>query len=85
MLGQKTLSFTLFNERNWSRNVTAKIIAVRELPCNGIIGLDVLMKYGATINLAKGKLTLCDEKRRAEHTLFKDSIECCDCQLIVTD
>ena len=53
MLEQKTLSFTLYNERNRSRNVTAKVIVVRELSYNGIIGLDLLIKYGAKINFAK--------------------------------
>ena len=85
MLEQKTLSFNLFNELNGNRNISAKVFAVRELPNKGIIGLAFLMKYGATINLAKGKLALCDGRRQTVHALVKGSEEYSDCQLIVTD
>ena len=84
MLGQKTLLFTLFNERNGSRNVRAKVIVARGPPYKGIIGLDFLMKYGATINLVKGKLTRCDGRKQTVHALVKGSMKYCDCQLIVT-
>ena len=85
MLGKKTLSFTLFNECNSCRNVTAIVIVVRGLPYKGIIGLDFLKKYGAKINLAKEKVTLCDGRRQTVHALVKGGIEYSDCQLIVTD
>ena len=57
VLGQKTVSFDLFNERNGSRNVTAKVVVVRGLPYKGFIGTDFLMKYRAKVNVGK-KLTL---------------------------
>ena len=58
VLGQKTISFSLFNERNGSRIVTAKVVVVRGLPYKGIIGIDFLMKYSAKINIGIRKLTV---------------------------
>ena len=68
VLGQKTVSFNLFNERNGSRNVTAKVVVVRGSPYKGIIGVDFLMKYSAKINIEK-KLTLYEGRRRSVHNL----------------
>ena len=58
VLCQKTMSFSLFNERKESRNVTAKVAVVRGIPYKGFIGIDFLMKYGAKLNVGKRKLTL---------------------------
>ena len=71
VLGQKTVSFNLFNERNGSKNVTAKVVVVRRLPYKGIIGIGFLMKYRAKINIGKRKLTLYERRRRSVHNLCR--------------
>ena len=85
VLGQKTISFSLFNERNGSRIVTAKVVVVRGLPYKGIIGIDFLMKYSAKINIGKRKLTLYEGRRRSVHNLVQKRAEYSGCQVIVTD
>ena len=85
VLGQKTMSFSLFNERNGSRNVTAKVVVVRGLPYKGIIGIDFLMKYSAKINIGKRKLTLYEGRRQSLHNLVQKGAEYSGCQVIVTD
>ena len=84
VLGQKTVSFNLFNERNGSRNVTAKVVVVRGSPYKGIIGVDFLMKYSAKINIEK-KLTLYEGRRRSVHNLVQKRAEYSGRQVIVTD
>ena len=85
VLGQKTVSFNLFNERNGRRNVTAKVVFVRGLPYKGIIGNDFLMKYSAKINVGKRKLTLDKGIRRSVHNLVQKRADYSGCQVIVTD
>ena len=53
VLGQKTVSFSLFNECNGCRNVISKVVVVRGLSYKGILGIDFAMKYCAKIKIRK--------------------------------